>query len=65
MTNGRLVVDRVKLQKAGPDLISVIKLSQGNFYNNPWPSQYTAKFLTFQRPILGLLGKKEKKQNTK
>ena len=47
MTNGRLVVDRVKLQKAGPDLINVIKLSQGNFYNNPWPSQYTAKFLTF------------------
>ena len=31
MTNGRLVVDRVKLQKAGVDLINVIKLSKGNF----------------------------------
>ena len=48
MTNGRLVVDRVKLQKAGGDLINVIKLSKGTFYNNPWLSQYTAKFLHFR-----------------
>ena len=34
MANGRLVVNRVKLQKAGAELINVIKSSKENFYIN-------------------------------
>ena len=32
--NGRLAVDRVRLQKAGAELINIIKSSKENFYNN-------------------------------
>ena len=34
MANGRLAVDRVRLQKAGAELINIIKSSKENFYNN-------------------------------
>ena len=34
MANGRLVVDRVRLQKAGAELKSVIKSSKEKFYIN-------------------------------
>ena len=34
MANGRLAVDRVRLQKAGAELINIIKPSKENFYNN-------------------------------
>ena len=34
MANGRLTVDRVRLQKAGAELINIIKSSKENFYNN-------------------------------
>ena len=34
MANGRLVVDRVRLQKAGVELIKIIKSSKENFYKN-------------------------------
>ena len=34
MTNGRLAVDHVRLQKAGAELINIIKSSKENFYNN-------------------------------
>ena len=34
MTNGRLVVDRAKLQKTGVELINVLKSSKENFYIN-------------------------------
>ena len=34
MDNGRLAVDRFRLQKAGADLINIIKSSRENFYNN-------------------------------
>ena len=34
MANGRLAVDRVRLQKAGAELINIIKYSKENFYNN-------------------------------
>ena len=32
MANGRLVVDRVRSQKAGAELINMIKSSKENFY---------------------------------
>ena len=34
MANGRLAVDRVRLQKAGAELITIIKSSKESFYNN-------------------------------
>ena len=34
MTNNRLVVDRVRLPKAGAELANIIKSSKENFYNN-------------------------------
>ena len=34
MANGRLAVDRIRLQKAGAELINIIKSSKENFYNN-------------------------------
>ena len=34
MSNGRLTVDRVRLQKAGAELVNIIKSSKENFYNN-------------------------------
>ena len=34
MANGRLAVDPAKLQKAGPELMNVIKCSKENFYIN-------------------------------
>ena len=34
MANCRLAVDRVSLQKAGAELINIIKSSKENFYNN-------------------------------
>ena len=34
MVNVRLVVDRVRSQKAGEELINIIKSSKENFYNN-------------------------------
>ena len=34
MANGRLPVDRVRLQKAGAELINIIKSSEENFHNN-------------------------------
>ena len=34
MANGRLAMDRVRLQKAGAQLINLIKSSKENFYNN-------------------------------
>ena len=34
MANDRLVVDRVRLQKAGAELTNIIKSSKENFYNN-------------------------------
>ena len=34
ISNGRLVVDRVRLQEAGAELINIIKSSKENFYNN-------------------------------
>ena len=34
MANGRLAVDHVRLQKAGAELINIIKSSKENFYNN-------------------------------
>ena len=34
MANGRLAVDRVRLQKAGAELANTIKSSKENFYNN-------------------------------
>ena len=34
MANGRLPVDRVRLQKAGEELINIIKSSKENFHNN-------------------------------
>ena len=34
MANGRLVVDRVRLQKKGAELINVAKSSKENFYIN-------------------------------
>ena len=34
MANGRLAVDRVRLQKAGAELINLIESSKENFYNN-------------------------------
>ena len=35
MANGRLAVDRFRLQKAGAKLINIIKSSKEVFYNNP------------------------------
>ena len=35
ITNGRLAVDRARLEKAGAELINIIKSSKENFYNNP------------------------------
>ena len=34
MGNGRLVVNRLRLQNAGPEIINVIKSSEANFYIN-------------------------------
>ena len=34
MANGRFVVDRVTFQKAGAELINIIKSSKENFYFN-------------------------------
>ena len=34
MGNGRLAMDRIRLQKAGTELINIIKSSKENFYNN-------------------------------
>ena len=34
MANGRLPVDRVRLQKAGAELTNIIKSSEENFHNN-------------------------------
>ena len=34
MANGRLAVGRVRLQKAGAELINIIKPSKENFCNN-------------------------------
>ena len=34
MANGKLAVDRVRLQKAGAELANIIKSSKENFYNN-------------------------------
>ena len=34
MANGRLAVDRVRLQKAGAELINIIKSSKEYFYKN-------------------------------
>ena len=34
MSNGRLAVDRVRLQKAPAELLNIIKSSKGNFYKN-------------------------------
>ena len=34
MVNGRLAVDRARLQKAGAELLNIIKSSKENFYNN-------------------------------
>ena len=34
MADGRLVVDRVKLQKVGAELINIISSSKQNFYNH-------------------------------
>ena len=34
MADGRLVVDRVKLQKVGAELINIINSSKQNFYNH-------------------------------
>ena len=34
MANGRLAVDRARFQKAGAELIYIIKSSKENFYNN-------------------------------
>ena len=34
MANGRLALDRVRLQKAGAELINLIKSSKENFCNN-------------------------------
>ena len=34
MVNSRLAVNRVRLQKAGAELMNIIKSSKGNFYKN-------------------------------
>ena len=34
LANGRLILDRVKLQKAGAELINIIKSSKEKFYIN-------------------------------
>ena len=46
MVNDRLVVDRVRLQKAGAELINIIKSSKQNFYNTSRKNQTTQALLT-------------------
>ena len=46
MVNDRLVVDRVRLQKAGAELINIIKSSKQNFYSTSRKNKTTQALLT-------------------
>ena len=50
MANGRLVVDRDRLQKAGAELINVIKSSKENFYIKTYWSIMKA-FINGKKPL--------------